>query len=117
MIVFFVALLAAAIHSVPLFTSYTAHGTWMETGLTLAAIVLPAVGAALGGLRSHREYSRHARTSRGMTVALTDLGERFAAAGSPDELTVLLHEADSLMMRESQSWHALMSDAKVEASA
>jgi hypothetical protein len=117
MVVFFVALVAAAIHSAPLFTGAPAHGTWMDIGLTLVAIVLPAVGAAMGGLRSHREYSRHTRTSRGMSAALTGLAERFAAAESSAELTALLYEADNLMMNENQGWHELMRDAKLEASA
>ncbi len=117
MIVFLLALVAAAIHSAPLFTGTAAHGTWTDTGLTLAALILPAVGAAMGGFRSHREYSRHARTSRGMSIMLTGLGERFAAAESSAELTTLLHEIDDLMMRENQGWHELMRDAKLEASA
>jgi len=116
-IVFFVALVAAAIHSVPLFTGSPAHGTWTDIGLTMLAIVLPAVGAAMGGLRSHREYSRHARTSRGMSAALTDLAESFAAAESSGELTALLYEADNLMMNENQGWHELMRDVRLKASA
>ena len=117
MVVFLVAMVAAAIHSAPLFTGSPAHGTWTDIGLTMAAIVLPAVGAAMGGLRSHREYSRHARTSRGMFAALTGLAERFAAAESSGELTALLHEADNLMMSENQGWHELMRDARLKASA
>jgi hypothetical protein len=117
MIVFAAALLAAAIHAAPLFTGHSMHLGWQYTGLTLAAIVLPAAGAALGGLRSHREYSRLARISRGMTLALTDLGSRFTAAKGSEELTALLHEADNLMMRENQDWLELMSGAKLKASA
>ena len=117
MMVFVAALLAAAIHAAPLFTGHAVHLIWTGSSLTLAAIVLPAVGATLGGLRSHREYSRHARTSRGMTAALTNLAERFTAAESAAELTTLLYEADSLMMRENQDWLELMSDAKLKANA
>lgn len=43
--------------------------------LTVCALVLPAQGAALGGIRTHREYSRLARRSEDMVAARALSGE------------------------------------------
>jgi len=86
----------------------------LEKPAVFLAIVLPALGAALGGVRSHREYSRLEKRSNSMEAALTDLDRRFAAAAGPSDLDALLRETEQLMLEETQDWLMLMKFAKVE---
>lgn len=49
-LIFGLAVVAAALHLILL----ALHVEWLERTLTFAAISLPAVGAAIGGIRTHR---------------------------------------------------------------
>lgn len=109
-VAFGLALAAAALH---LFLS-TIHVESFEKILILAAISLPAVGAAIGGIRTHREYSRLAKRSRNMATNLRKLDERFASANDAETLETLLHESERLVLLETQDWLMLMSFAKLE---
>ena len=105
--IFFVAMAAAACH----YFFYPAHefqSTGLESLLIFFAIVLPAVGAAIGGIRSHREYSRMEKRSKNMEVVLSDLDERFLTIATPETLESALRETEELMLRETQDWLMLM---------
>jgi hypothetical protein len=82
--------------------------------LTFGAIVLPAAGAALGGFRAHREYSRLARRSRSMALGLRRLKRRFAAASSPHEVLALVRDTERAMLSETHDWLALMEPVRIE---
>ncbi len=86
---------------------------WLEKTLILAAISLPAVGAAIGGIRTHREYSRLAKRSRNMAMNLKRLEERFSLASDPQTLESLLRETEHLMLTETQDWLMLMRFAEL----
>lgn len=108
--VFGTALAAALAHVVlPL---AGVHVTWLEGGLVFGAIALPGVGAALGGFRTHREYSRLARRSRTMAAALAAHRARLALepdARLDDELRIV----ERIMLEETRDWHSLMQAASV----
>jgi nucleoside 2-deoxyribosyltransferase len=87
----------------------------LEKPTLFLAIVLPAVGAAIGGARTHREYSRLEKRSRYMEAALHELDLRFAAVAGFNDLEALLGETERLMLQETQDWLMLMRFAKVEA--
>jgi hypothetical protein len=110
---FALAVMAAALHLVV----STMHIEWPERLLTFAAIFLPAAGAALGGIRSHREYSRIASRSGNMALTLKALDKHFDGPAQPDELSALLRRMEELSLRELQDWLTLMSFAKLEATA
>lgn len=109
-VAFGLALLAAALHLI-LSAMHVEH---LEKPLILLAISLPAVGAAIGGIRTHREYSRLAKRSRNMVVNLRKLDERFASGTDPQTLETLLRETERLMLLETQDWLMLMSFARLE---
>lgn len=110
---FALAILGAGLH---LALTLVGHGraAAAEGALTFAAIVLPAVGAALGGFRAHREYSRLSRRSRSMALGLRRLKRRFVAASDPDHLAALVRETERVMLSETQDWLALMEFVPVE---
>jgi len=85
--------------------------------LTFAAIFLPAGGAAIGGIRAHREYSRLAERSKNMEQSLTRLNAELSNQISREQLTDVLTRLEALTLLELQDWLMLMSLAKLEASA
>ena len=111
--VFSAAIVAAGMHLLLL----RLHVVWLEHLLTFGAIVLPALGAAIGGVRTHREYSRLAVRSRNMALSLKALDDRLAKVTTPHELAALLTEVEELTLVELQDWLMLMSVAKLEAAA
>lgn len=86
----------------------------LEKFLIFFAIVLPAAGAAVGGIRAHRGYSGLEKQSKHMEIALADLYERLLHINSPKMLELLLREADELMLREIQSWLMFMRLAELK---
>jgi hypothetical protein len=113
--IFVVALATAACHVVLTWSRAYTGGAWLHSTLCLAALVLPAVGASLGGIRSHREYSRMEKRSAGMVEQLTELKDDFAEVDTPEAFELLLAETEELMLREAQDWLLLMGTARLEA--
>ena len=105
--VFFAAMAAAAAHLI-FYSAQEPQTTKLESLLIFSAIILPAVGAAIGGIRSHREYSRMEKRSKNMEVVLSELDERFLSIATPEALESLLRETEELMLRETQDWLMLM---------
>jgi hypothetical protein len=105
-ILFLLALIAAVLHIALQKSDHSART--VEGGLTFLAIVLPAAGAAMGGFRSHREFSRLAKRSRSMGQELRELQERLAEADNPERVQQVLHEVEETMLGETQDWLMLM---------
>jgi hypothetical protein len=112
-ILFVSAMLAAALHLL----LPAIHIEGLEIPLTFLAIVLPAAGAAAGGLKAHREYSRLAARSANMAMSLAALDELLVNVKDPKELSSVLIRVQDLSLLELQDWLMLMSVAKLEASA
>jgi hypothetical protein len=106
--VFILAVIAAALHFLPRFLGGHGHGSWLENLVTFAAIILPAFGAALGGIRSHGEYHRLEKQSEVMVDELEELGTKLAQISTRAELDSVLQEMDRLMLRETQEWMVIM---------
>jgi hypothetical protein len=105
-IVFLLALVAAIVH---LAVPRQSHGaTLLSSALAFAAILLPSVGAALGGYRNHREYSRLGKRSRNMWHELRELQERLSEADDPVSIREALSETEEAMLGETQDWLMLM---------
>jgi hypothetical protein len=110
-ICFSAALAAAALH----LTLSLLHIESLEHPLTFAAIFLPAAGAAIGGIRTHREYSRLAIRSENMAESLRALDRRIATVATPKDLAAVLVQIEELTLLELQDWLTLMSVSKLEA--
>jgi hypothetical protein len=108
--VFGLALLAAAVH---LLTHGILHGA-LEKVLTGAALLLPAVGASLDGIRSHRDYSRLARRSCNLDSVLSHLDTRFSLVRSQEELEARLREMEEIIALEGQEWFSVMRFVTIE---
>lgn len=114
MVVFGLAILAAAGHLALPRIERLAHAIWLERALTFSAIVLPGIGASVGGFRAHREYSRLARRSEQMVPALKGLSAALGRVRSPAELEAVLGQIEQLMLVETEDWLMLMRLVKLE---
>jgi hypothetical protein len=114
-IVFSVALLAPAAHLLLASGVLRVETPGIEEVLTFAALLLPALGAALEGIRSHGEYSRIAKRSANMAAALRDLDRLGGAVKTRTDLRALMVEVEQLLLAEAADWLTLMRFAKVEA--
>jgi hypothetical protein len=112
-VVFLLAICAALGH---LATSLLAgHFHLLENSWAFLAIVLPGVGAAMGGFRTHREYSRLAKRSRNMDQALANVvSDLQSAAEMPETLASALRRTEQLLLSEVQDWLMLMRFAVVQ---
>ena len=108
MAIFFIAMAAAISHLIFFYPGKELPSKTLEGLIIFLAIVLPAIGAAIGGIRSHREYSRMEKRSSNMEIILRELDEQFANINSPTSLESILRETDELMLRETQDWLMLM---------
>ena len=115
--IFFMAMAAALTHLLLHVQGSLSEYAGIESVLTLAAIVLPAAGASMGGIRAHREYTRIENRSKNMEAVLMDLYESYSKVSTPEGLDTLLRETDELMLRETQDWLMLMRFVELKPSA
>ena len=113
--IFVLALVAAACHLALTWGVHGPHDSLAHKALTFLAVVLPAVGASCGGIRTHREYSRLEKRSEAMVDELTDLQESFAEVSTTEDFEIRLTETEELMLHETQDWLMLMGTMKLEA--
>ncbi len=112
-VVFAVTLIAAAIHATGWVETLAEHGP-LPNLLTFVALGLPAVGAALAGIRTHREYLRTAERYAKVTRALGAVVDRVERAETVEELVTLLQEADVIMRQENQDWRVVIRFRELE---
>ncbi len=115
--IFFAAFVATLLHIGISLIGTEGHATMMSLLLTYLSLSLPAIGAAIAGIHTHREYSRLEKRDQNMVVALTELDERFAHVTDHQVLESLLRETEELMLRETQDWLMLMKFVKLETAA
>ena len=72
--------------------------------LTGVGFIFPALGAALAGMLTNREYLRIAERYSQMVEPLKDLLRQMEIAEEPGRVVELLEEANELMLRENQNW-------------
>lgn len=75
---------------------------------TFLAIVLPAVAAALAGIRSQREFQRNAKRSLEMVNHLEDIRSELAGAETASEFSAGLREAEAAMAEENADWRVVV---------
>ncbi len=76
--------------------------------LVLLAISMPALGAALSGIRAEREYLRNSERYGRMVHYLKQVEERLKAAANLETVRQLAAEAENLMLEENRDWYLVM---------
>ncbi|RXE55499.1 hypothetical protein ABH15_12325 [Methanoculleus taiwanensis] len=106
-ILFAVTLVAAAIHASEFDNSEFLSLLHYPGALAAITIILPAIGAALAGIRVQREYLRNSERYAHMMRHLSTLSSQIKRAEDMDELIDLLKEANEITLREQQDWRIM----------
>jgi hypothetical protein len=91
---------------------HSLHG--VDKWLMLTAIVAPAVGSALGAIRTHREHLRIARRHEQTARQLRDLKLRFNKAENFTQLLTLMSEAEATVLSENEDWRVAIEVREIE---
>lgn len=116
-VAFFVALGVAAAHIGMGFLPHTPLVIGCMPVLTVFAVMLPVIAAAMEGFRKHREYARLSRVNKRMVDELKHLDAELHRVDNPDRLRRVMLDIDRSLMRESNEWLGLMVDTDVELTA
>jgi putative Ca2+/H+ antiporter (TMEM165/GDT1 family) len=76
--------------------------------LIFLAISMPALGAALSGIRAEREYLRNSERYGRMVHYLEDVGRRISAATNFETIRECAAQAENLMLEENRDWFLVM---------
>lgn len=76
--------------------------------LTFLAIVLPAVGAALSAIRTHREYHKIAKRAAEMVHHLEEIRAAMVQAKTREPFLALMREAEETMLHENEDWRVVV---------
>ena len=110
--IFYIAIGAAATHLVLAYLFASFHDWTTAHGLTLAALILPALAATIEAIRSHREYKRLAIRSARISFELQRLKTRLKCL-SPDKLKGVVDDMTALMCSDGQGWPTMMGMAEL----
>lgn len=111
---FALTLVIAIIHATGLVNQGLASIFVVPDILVALGVILPAVAAALAGIRIHREYLRNAEQYGNIACHLTAISNDIKQTSDMQTLTGLLEEANEVMLREHQHWREVLSFRKLE---
>jgi hypothetical protein len=83
--------------------------------LASIAIIFPAIGASLAGIRVHQEYLKNAERYRHMGQHLSSIRKKIEDAKDMKILTAILEVVNEMMLRENQDWRVVLLFQKLEA--
>ncbi len=87
----------------------------LHQALAFVALLFPAIAASLAGMEAHREHLRLEKRSENMAPQLERLRRQLESTDDPVRFVTLLHQADELMLRETQDWLMLMRYVEIKA--
>jgi hypothetical protein len=92
------------------------HGDASRFGLLLIvlSICVPAIGAAVHGIRTQSEFRRHCQRYERMAGLLRQLDADMSGAGSIAEIHEIAADAEQLMRAENSDWFGVMRFHDVE---
>lgn len=105
--VFFLALVAAAVHAANIADVILPEGLAGRILVTIA-IVFPVIGASAAGIRGQREYVRSAERYRHMAQHLCMSIDDLRQAPDLTTLASVLDQVNQVMLLENQDWRALV---------
>ena len=113
LILFLATLVMALLHYLHVGkTSHAEHGAgdgWLSLLISVAAILMPAWGAAVHAINTISENERIAERSRQMAQILTSIASRAEQATTIEELRVEIQRVEEVMLAESHDWWVTLS--------
>ena len=102
-------ILAAVLHALGVGEHGSLGSLSLSDVLSLLAISLPALGAAVGGILAEREYMRNSGRYGEMVEHLGVAKRRMEAAEDLEAVRTAAAEAENLMLQENRDWFVVMS--------
>jgi hypothetical protein len=106
-LLFFLTLVAAVLHMAGV-GERGAHKTHLAFLLIVASISIPAIGAAMHGISTQRQFRRHADRYQRMAGLLTRLREEMDSAKSAERVRRLAADTERVMREENSDWFGVM---------
>lgn len=102
-ILFGSTLVAAILHTLGI-GRHGSHETHWSALLTVLSITIPAVGAALHGIGTQRQFRRHSQRSTRMAMLLRQLRNDMDTAQTLSQVRQVAAETEAVMREESGDW-------------
>ena len=81
------------------------------------AIMFPSVAAALGAVRTHREYLRNAKRSEEMVRHLEELRKKIETTQNTERFYQVVREIEETMLHENEDWRVVVRFHELEPAA
>jgi hypothetical protein len=106
-LLFFLTLITALLHMAGAGEHDTAKTHWALL-LIVASISIPAIGAAMHGIGTQRQFRRHADRYQRMAGLLAQLQEEMDSAESLGQVRQIAVETERIMREENSDWFGVM---------
>ncbi len=116
---FYIAILMAGIHIFPKFIIFLADKLPMsfediDDILIFLALLLPALAATLGAIKTHNDYKKIITDSTIMLIELDSLDYEFNKTLTRDQLEMLILKAERIMRKENEDWLSVIASKELE---
>jgi hypothetical protein len=106
-ILFGITLVAAVLHTLGVGEN-DGHSSHWATLLIVLSISVPAIGAAMHGIGTQRQFRRHSQRYSRMAGLLTRLQEEIDQADSFERVAAIAAETERIMREENSDWFGVM---------
>ena len=110
-IIFYSAIIIATIH-----ITLNINSSVLDNILILAALLLPALGATIAAIRTHRDYKKIANDSMIMVYNLQQLRQELGKPLTSSKLNALIRKTEKLMREDTEDWLLLIASKELEKS-
>jgi len=108
-LIFYSAIIIAAIHIV-----INTNSLILDNIMILAALLLPALGATIAAIRTHRDYKKIANDSMIMVYNLQQLSKYLDKHLTSSKLIGLIRKTEKLMREDTEDWLLLIASKELE---
>ena len=108
-LIFYLAIFIALIH---IFVTIDSQN--LDNVLIFAVLLLPALGATITAIKTHRDYKKILTDSTIILNELENLDYEFRKPLTQTRLKVLIERAEKIMRRESEEWLELLASKELE---
>jgi hypothetical protein len=108
-VIFYSAIIIAIVHIV-----LTIDILMLDNILVLAVLLLPALGATITAIRTHRDYKKIANDSMIMVNNLQQLRQELDKPLTSSKLNALIRKTEKLMREDTEDWLLLIASKELE---
>jgi len=108
-LIFYLAMLIAVVHII-----FTIHLQALDNILILSVLLLPALGATVTAIKTHRDYKKIITDSTIILNELENLHYEFNKTLTRDQLDILIRKVEKIMRGESEEWLTHLSSKELE---